>query len=61
MNDLLPIVLRVTGVFLVMGVGALARKRNWLTRESDASLANLTANVLLPALFLDRVLAGAEI
>jgi malate permease and related proteins len=61
MNDLLPIVSRVFGVFLVMGVGALARKRHWLTRESDASLANLTANVLLPALFLDRVLAGPEL
>lgn len=61
MNDLLDIVSRVTGVFLVMGVGALARKRHWLTRESDASLANLTANVLLPALFVDRVLAGSKI
>ncbi len=61
MNDLLPIVSRVTGVFLVMGVGALARKRNWLTRESDASLANLTANVLLPMLFIDRVLAGSKL
>jgi len=61
MNDLLPIVSRVAGVFMVMAVGALARKRHWLTRESDASLANLTANVLLPALFLDRVLAGPEL
>jgi len=61
MNDLLPIVSRVSGVFLVMAVGALARKRGWLTRESDASLANLTANVLLPALFLDRVLAGPQL
>jgi len=61
MNDLLPIVSRVAGVFLVMAVGAIARKRHWLTRESDASLANLTANVLLPALFLDRVLTGPEL
>ncbi len=44
-----------------MAVGALARKRHWLTREADSSLANLTANVLLPALFLDRVLAGSQI
>ncbi len=61
MDDFLPIVSRVTGVFLVMGVGALARKLHWLSRESDASLANLTANVLLPALFIDRVLAGSKL
>ena len=61
MNDLLPIVSRVTGVFLVMGVGALARKRNWFTRDSDASLANITANLLLPALFMDRVLASSKL
>ncbi len=61
MNDLLPIISKVSGVFLVMAVGALARKRHWLTREADSSLANLTANVLLPALFLDRVLAGSQI
>ncbi len=61
MTDFLPIVSRVTGVFLVMGVGALARRRHWLTRESDASLANVTANVLLPALFIDRILAGSRL
>ncbi len=60
MDDLLPIVSRVTGVFLVMGIGALARKLNWLSREADGSLANLTANVLLPAFFLDRVLEGSK-
>lgn len=60
MADLLPIFSRVMGVFLVMGVGAFARRRNWLTRESDVSLARLTANVLLPALFIDRILAGSR-
>lgn len=60
MEDLLPTFSRVTGVFLVMAVGAYARRREWLTRDSDASLARLTANVLLPALFIDRILAGSR-
>lgn len=58
MSDILPIFSRVMGVFLVMGVGAFARRREWLTRDADASLARLTANVLLPALFIDRILSG---
>ncbi len=58
MYDLLPIFSRVMGVFLVMGVGAFARRKDWLTRDADASLARLTANVLLPALFVDRILTG---
>lgn len=60
MEDLLPTFSRVTGVFLVMVAGAYARRREWLTRDSDASLARLTANVLLPALFIDRILAGSR-
>lgn len=58
MADLLPIFSRVMGVFLVMGVGAFARRRDWLTRDADASLARLTAHVLLPAFFVDRILTG---
>lgn len=50
------IVSSVLGVFLIMGIGAFCRTRHWLTREADMSLAKLTANVLLPALFLDRIL-----
>ncbi len=58
MTDMLPIVSRVMGVFLVMLVGAMARRFNWLTRDADASLARVTAYVLLPALFIDRILDG---
>lgn len=58
MDDLLPIASRVTGVFLVMVAGGFCRKTGWLTVESDRSLANLTANVLLPALFFDRMISS---
>jgi len=50
------IVASVLGVFLIMGIGALCRSRRWLSRDADFSLAKITANVLMPALFLDRIL-----
>ena len=56
--DSWQIIVSVLGVFLVIGLGAFCRKLHWLTREADRSLANLTAKVLLPSLFLDRILAG---
>lgn len=60
MDDLWPIIASVLGVALVMATGALCRKLRWLTAQADRSLANLTANVLLPALFFDRVLASPD-
>lgn len=50
------IVSSVLGVFLIIGVGAVCRSRKWLSAEADFSLAKITANVLMPALFLDRIL-----
>lgn len=60
MTDLLPIFSRVMGVFLVMVAGAAARRFGWVTREADASLSRLTAYLLLPALFVDRILGDSE-
>ncbi len=58
MHDIWPIVASVLGVFLVMAIGAISRRVNWLTRASDHSLANLIKNVLLPAYFVSQILAG---
>lgn len=55
------IVASVLGVFLVMGIGAFCRSQKWLSREADFSLAKITANVLMPALFLDRILNDASL
>ena len=60
MQEFLPIVASVIGVFLVIGVGAFCRHRDWLTREADRSLANLTTNVLLPAYFIEKILEGPQ-
>ncbi|TWU41023.1 AEC family transporter [Novipirellula artificiosorum] len=61
LSDLWPIIASVLGVFLVIGVGAFCRQMGWLTRESDSSLANLTAKVLLPSLFADRILNSEQL
>ena len=60
MADLWPIVTSVLGVFLVMVAGAFCRNQDWLTPEADRSLANLAANVLLPAYFIHRILDGPQ-
>lgn len=60
MSDLWPITSRVLGVFLVMIAGAVGRRLQWLTSESDKSLASLTANVLLPALFFERIVQSDQ-
>lgn len=60
MNELWPIITSVLAVFLVMGVGALCRRRGWLTPEADRTLANLTANVFLPAYFVHKILDSQE-
>jgi malate permease and related proteins len=49
---------KVVGVFLVMGLGAVARRFGWLSQQADRTLATLTANVLIPALFFDRILTS---
>ena len=56
MHDPWPIVDSVAGVFLIILIGAFARKIRWLNQESDKSLANLTTNVLLPAYFVQKIL-----
>lgn len=60
MQDLLPIVTSVLGVFLVIGLGAFCRRRGWLTSEADNSLASLAANVFLPAYFIHKILSSDQ-
>lgn len=61
MQDFWPIIASVLGVFLVIGVGAACRSARWLTAEADRSLANLTANILLPAYFIHQFSKSEEI
>ncbi|MEO1527821.1 MAG: AEC family transporter [Planctomycetota bacterium] len=61
MFELWPIIASVLGVFLVMGVGAACRQLKWLTAEADRTLANLTANVMLPAYFVHQFSKDGEI
>ncbi len=54
--DVQEILTSVAGVFGLIALGAWCRRRRWLNPQADVSLANLATNVLLPALFLDRIL-----
>jgi predicted permease len=56
--NLWPIVSSVFGVILVMVIGGACRRVGWLTREADRSLASLLTSVLIPCLFLSRILSG---
>lgn len=51
----------VSGVFLVMAVGAFARYMKWFTSEVDRSLAGFTSNVLLPAFFFHRIMTDTKL
>ncbi|HEX7009560.1 MAG TPA: AEC family transporter [Phycisphaeraceae bacterium] len=47
----------VLAIFGIVGIGAAARRVNWLTAEADETLLKLVIRVLLPALIL-RVVIG---
>lgn len=53
--EFVPIASQVSGVLLVMVVGAIARRLGWLSSKADQSLAVLTSNILLPAFFLHKI------
>ncbi|MFK8115435.1 MAG: AEC family transporter [Rubripirellula sp.] len=60
MQNLWPIVASVLGVFLIIGIGGICRRLQWLTPESDRSLASLAANVMLPAYFIHHILSSEK-
>jgi predicted permease len=59
--ELLSVVSTVTGVFLVMAMGGLARHLKWFTSEVDRSLASFTASVLMPSLFFHRIVTDRNL
>lgn len=48
----------VAAIFLIVGIGAAARRANWLTDQADQTLFALVVRVLLPALILDHVIGN---
>jgi len=45
-------------VYLMMLVGALARKTRWLPAESDAGIMSLAVRLLLPCLVIERIVGN---
>ena len=60
-SSFLSIATAVSGVFLVMSVGAFARYMKWFTSEVDRSLAAFTSNVLLPSYFFQRIMTDPKL
>lgn len=60
-SNFLSIATTVSGVFLVMAVGAFARYMKWLTSEADRSLAGFTTNALLPSFFFHRIMTDTKL
>jgi predicted permease len=58
--EFLSIASTVSGVFLVMLVGAVARYLKWFTSEVDRSLAGFLSNVLLPSFFFHRIMTDTK-
>lgn len=48
-------------VAIIVGLGSLARKMNWLTQQADTSLLNLTVCVLLPCLIFDVIVGNPKL
>lgn len=55
MSEFTSILAAVLPIFLIVGIGALVRKLNWLTEKSDQSLTLITINVLYPCLIFESV------
>lgn len=60
-GDFLSIATTVSGVFLVMAMGGVARYMKWFTSEVDRSMAGFTANVLMPSLFFHRIMTDNKL
>ncbi len=57
----LSIASTVLGVFLVMAVGAVARRVALFTNDVDRSLAAFVTNILMPSLFFHRIMTDTTL
>lgn len=51
----MAIVIQILGVLLLLGIGALARRRNWLTGAGTSELAKVLVQLVYPALVLQSM------
>jgi predicted permease len=56
-DAVMEVVSAVAPVFVLIGLGLLARGSRWLTREADESLLKLTIRLLYPCFIFEKVLA----
>ncbi len=56
MPDFLSVLLKIAAMFLVMALGWLARRRNYVTDETSRSLSRLLVDMVFPALVFTQML-----
>jgi predicted permease len=61
MSEYLTILGSVIPLFLIMGVGAVVRRRGVLNEQADRTLVNLMVHLLQPCLILDHVIPSAAL
>lgn len=60
MMDRLTIMGLVFGVFMVLGIGGMLRKLNWLTHDADESLLKVVVRLLMPCFFFNVVVGNEK-
>jgi malate permease and related proteins len=58
-SEFLTVLTAVLPVFCIAGAGVALRQLKWLTADADASLLNVTVNVLMPCLIFDSIFGNA--
>jgi malate permease and related proteins len=61
MGDYQQLLILVSPVFAVVGLGALLRRARWLTSEADASLLKLVVSLLYPCLIFVTILGNPAV
>jgi len=55
------IIISILPPFLLLGIGAFARKVNWLRVEADSSLSMVTVRILYPCFILFHILDAQDL
>ena len=58
MDDFFGIFIAILPPFVLLGIGAVARRLKWLRSEADASLSMVTIRILYPCFILHHILSS---
>ena len=61
MDEILHLLAILAPLFVLIAIGAVLRRANWLTVEADSSLLRLGVNLLFPCLIFQSVMGNAAL